>query len=390
INPHRQFSAIQIRYGGCKGVISVNPDLDNAPHQLRIRQSMKKFKCSHDILELCRISKPRPLYLNRQIIVLLSHRLIDDRTFLLLQNEHQQILSESLVYPQRAYELLSEKLSRNLFPLRSLIHDAQLNLIQEPFFHQLIITIGKFELAQMRERTRLKLPKNSARNMIGIVDEYGILEYGQVFIQYTELNDDYVNANESEKTIILEQKVVVTKNPCHHPGDIRVFTAVDVPQLRHLKDVIVFPQRGQRPHPNEISGSDLDGDEYAVIWHPAFIPQTPNDTPYDYDSQMPMLRISDRPINRADIQATVLDISEQSCVGKLCSLHLANTDLNGVAHPKTLAIASYIAEELDAPKTGQHPLTPKQIGELQSELGNERPDYFDKPYYKSYPSKHVL
>ena len=31
----------------------------------------------------------------------------------------------------------------------------------------------------MRERTRLKLSRNTARNMIGIVDEYGILEYGQ-------------------------------------------------------------------------------------------------------------------------------------------------------------------------------------------------------------------
>jgi hypothetical protein len=70
-------------------------------------------------------------------------------------------------------------LNRNLFPLRTLTKDAHINLIQEPFFRQLLITIGKFELAQMRERTRLKLPKNSARNMIGIVDEYGILEYGQ-------------------------------------------------------------------------------------------------------------------------------------------------------------------------------------------------------------------
>lgn len=119
------------------------------------------------------------MYLNRQIIVLLSHRMIDDRTFLLLQNQHQQTLSEALVYPTRAYELLAEKLNRNLFPLRTLIHDAHLNLIQEPFFRQLIITTSKFELAQMRERTRLKLSRNTARNMIGIVDEYGILEYGQ-------------------------------------------------------------------------------------------------------------------------------------------------------------------------------------------------------------------
>ncbi len=63
--------------------------------------------------------------------------------------------------------------------MNSLINDAHLNLIQEPFFRQLIITIGKFELAQMRERTRFKIPRNQARNMIGIVDEYGVLEYGQ-------------------------------------------------------------------------------------------------------------------------------------------------------------------------------------------------------------------
>lgn len=79
-----------------------------------------------------------------------------------------------------------------------------------------------------------------------------------VFIQCTELTNDEMTNKEPE-TFILKQKVVVTKNPCHHPGDIRVFDAIDVPQLRHLKDVIVFPQRGKRPHPNEISGSDLDG-----------------------------------------------------------------------------------------------------------------------------------
>jgi hypothetical protein len=36
--------------------------------------------------------------------------------------------------------------------------------------------------------------------------------------------------------------VVVTRNPCMHPGDIRVLTAVEPPPgLKHLRDVIVFP-----------------------------------------------------------------------------------------------------------------------------------------------------
>ncbi len=58
----------------------------------------------------------------------------------------------------------------------------------------------------------------------------------------------------------------MAKMPCLHPGDFRKFTAINVPQLeRCIRDCIAFPITGPRPHPNEMSGSDLDGDQYWVV-----------------------------------------------------------------------------------------------------------------------------
>ena len=65
------------------------------------------------------------------------------------------------------------------------------------------------------------------------------------------------------------------KNPCNHPGDIRRLKAVSQEELdkrrlnkelNHLVNVVVFPSKGQRPEQNKMSGGDLDGDVYMVIW----------------------------------------------------------------------------------------------------------------------------
>ena len=56
------------------------------------------------------------------------------------------------------------------------------------------------------------------------------------------------------------------KNPCNHPGDIRRIKAVNNKDLDHLVNVIVFSSKGKRPEQNKISGGDLDGDVYMIIW----------------------------------------------------------------------------------------------------------------------------
>jgi hypothetical protein len=57
-----------------------------------------------------------------------------------------------------------------------------------------------------------------------------------------------------------------------HPGDFRLFEAVKPPLHSLWRDCIVFPVTGRQPAPDQMSGGDLDGDEYFVCWNESLFP----------------------------------------------------------------------------------------------------------------------
>lgn len=86
-----------------------------------------------------------------------------------------------------------------------------------------------------------------------------------------------------------------------------------------------------------------------------------------------------------------MDISEQDCLGGLSNIHLAYADKYGITSEECTTLAGYISQEVDAAKTGKHPLTDEQIADYRRKLDDKWPDFMKGRGKKSfYPSNRIL
>ncbi|XP_052702358.1 uncharacterized protein LOC128178957 [Crassostrea angulata] len=258
------------------------------------------------------------------------------------------------------------------------LHQKGVSFVCEPFFRSLLTCIFHRKLKDLKNRTRIQIPLRKGRYMMGTSDETKSLAYGQVFIQYSaEPHHPMI----SVKTVL--GKVVVTKNPCFHPGDLRILEAVDIPGLRHMVDCIVFPQRGSRPHPNEMSGSDLDGDEYFVCWDER-LHSIENQNPMDFPKAKKKSLESD--ITVPDIVEFVANYIQNDNLGIIANTHLALADYepDGIFSSSCIELAKMHSDAVDFPKTGNAP-------SLQNFKSPEKyPDFMMKRDKLQYTSSEII
>lgn len=366
--------AFQIRLAGCKGMLVENPELQ---HSIIIRNSMKKFECTNSYtLEIIKKSAPRSVFLNRPLITILEQLGIQKEVFFRLQNNMILEYTDAFINNSETCKLLSNNISLDI-PFGKL-WESGIDLKQEPFFNSLLVNVYKTKMEFLKSKTRIAVPPEFGRNMFGVVDETRTLNYGEVFIQYSEKISDY-----ESPLHVLKGTVLVTKCPCIHPGDVRKFKAVDVPKLHHIKDCIVFPSKGHRPHPDEMGGSDLDGDEYVVIWMPELIFPQENFKPMDFpikskDESKAVIKVQ-------DMVNFLLEYIKKDNIGILGNAHIAWADKEGIFSNNCLNIAKKYPYSLDFAKTGNPTFLEKK------EKPDKYPDFMEKGHYNiSYRSDRIL
>ncbi|KAI9925947.1 hypothetical protein MW887_005753 [Aspergillus wentii] len=257
-------SVYQIRFKGYKGIVSIEPQMRKGCW-FQFRNSMRKFSGTSDrSFAVVEYSKPYTYgYLNDDIVVLLNALGISSDVLLRKQKEHFQLLHDSVVDHSAAFTVLCS-LGR-----LDLVEKLVLSGLDGIYSSLRSLVMGEYEkMLNKRQLQKCRILIPASRLIFGICDPRGVLEEGECFLRVTD------DTNGGLPRTICNCEVMVTRNPCLHPGDLRKLKAVDRAELAHLTDCIVFPIQGKRPAADQMSGGDLDGDTFFVCWDPDLVPST--------------------------------------------------------------------------------------------------------------------
>ena len=324
-------SVMQFRLGGCKGVLAVWPH--SQKRELHIRPSQYKFDAEYEGLEIIRWSQFAAAHLNRQLISVLTALGVPDDVFVTKLDQQLSSLSTAMTDESTALDLLQKEVDPNQMTLTiaSMVLDG-FHRTREPFLVSLLHLWRAFSIKFLKEKAKIAIHDGAV--LLGCIDEtaklrghYDDMQHGkspqerleslpEVFVQVsTGLNGRFK---------VIEGVMALARNPSLHPGDIRVVRGVDIPELHHLKDVVVLPQTGDRDVAGMCSGGDLDGDDFVVIWDQDLVPREWNHEPMDYTAPTPVPM--DQNVTVDDITSFFVQYMKNDSLPTIANAHLATAD----------------------------------------------------------------
>ena len=389
-------SLFQFRLGGCKGVLTVWPDVKL--REIHIRESQYKFPAKHEGLEIIRWSQMAAANLNRQIILVLSALGVPDQVFLRKLKLQLATLEQAMTEEKAALTLLQRDIDPNqmTLTLASMILDG-FQKSKEPFFASLIHLWRAWSIKYLKEKARITISDGAF--LLGCVDETSTLKghYDSVIIDHSDSMEEneeklpevfvQLSKGPDSRPYVVKGPMLLARNPSLHPGDVRIVRGVDVPALRHLKDVVVLPMTGDRDISCMCSGGDLDGDDYMVIWDQDLLPTEWNHTPMDYTPPDPLT--VDRDVTTNDITSFFVNYMKNDTLPTIAHAHIAQADYwnNGIKDDKCLRLAALHSMAVDYVKSG----IPAVMGrELRPRKWPHFMEKIHKPKHEIYDSKKVI
>ncbi|CAK7236296.1 hypothetical protein SCUCBS95973_009559 [Sporothrix curviconia] len=405
-------SAVQFRMGGCKGILVVWPDVPSG-QVVQIRPSQEKFLTldNANILEIVRCSETATATLNQQTIILLWTLGVQPSVFLDLLHEELAGLDAVMNNPGKAVDQLMLRIDQNhVTPVIADMVKAGFLSSDEPFVWAMLQLWRSWTLKTLKEKARISVEKSAF--VLGCVDETDTLRghtarkkkksqtdtandnFGQghvedddmdeepalpqIFLQVPDLADklqqdglnilsrgnshNYGASGGAQKYKVITGLCLVGRNPSLHPGDLRVVEAVDVPALRHLRDVVVFPRSGDRDIPSMCSGGDLDGDDYFVFWDQRLLP------PREFWNYEAMNFDSTREpdvdeVTPHDLISFFVKHMKHDTLPRIAMSHRAFADQleDSAMNPRCLELAQLHSQAVDYAKTGVPALMPHRL-----------------------------
>ncbi|GBC02547.1 hypothetical protein RclHR1_04680008 [Rhizophagus clarus] len=366
-------SAFQFRLAGYKGVLCQSRYARG--NQIKVRPSQYKFESDHNVLEVIRCSTFIPAYLNRQAITLLSTLGIPDIVFTEMKDLQVNELNKIFEDESMAIKILQKNvdeygISRYLADLMK----AGFLRTNDPYLVNLISLFRIVMLRDLKKKAKIRVEKGAF--LLGVLDETQSLDENQVYCCVSD-------SNGTNGRKVITGTCIVYRNPCFHPGDIRVVTAVNCMALSNLTDVIVFPASGFRDIPSQCSGGDLDGDDFTIIYDERLIPKKRNVEPMSYTAPKP--ETVDE-VTMKDIQSFFVNYILSDQLGIIANSHLAKADYfeSGAFHGQCIRLAQLHSEAVDFPKTGKPAILSPGL------RANTFPDFMEKDDKPTYRSNKIL